>query len=234
LLGNIVGGEDWHKKRSGVSEDVALAQIVTAVTTVFYAAVFAIGYYLIIRGNRQTLREMRQERLSGGRPQVIVEMSLLNLPVVEFVVRNVSGGAAEDITFELSDVIEDSSGFVLSDLRYLKEGIPFLGPGEKIRCLWDRLDRLVLHFDEKGLHEGIAVKVSYQDLTGEAYSTEWRINPLLYEGLRYDASQLSQATSDPPPPKMPADAVSDETDVSTSKDRDGHKYQSTEESTPEN
>ena len=131
-------------------------------------------------------------------------------------------------------MIEDSSGFVLSDLRYLKEGIPFLGPGEKISCLWDRLDRLVLYFDEKGLHEGIAVKVSYQDLTGEAYSTEWRINPLLYEGLRYDASQLSQVTSDPPPPKMPADAVSDETDVSTSKDRDGHKYQSTEESTQDN
>jgi hypothetical protein len=68
-----------------MSEDVAIAQIVTAITTVFYAAVFAIGYYLIIRGNRQTLREMRQERLSGGRPQVIVEMSLLNLPMVELV-----------------------------------------------------------------------------------------------------------------------------------------------------
>jgi hypothetical protein len=54
-------------KERDVSEDVAIAQIVTVITTVFYAAVFAIGYYLIIRGNRQTLREMRQERLSGGR-----------------------------------------------------------------------------------------------------------------------------------------------------------------------
>jgi hypothetical protein len=50
-----------------VSEDVAIAQIVTAITTVFYAAVFAIGYYLMIQGNRQVLREMREERLSGGR-----------------------------------------------------------------------------------------------------------------------------------------------------------------------
>jgi hypothetical protein len=75
-----------------VSEDVAIAQIVTAITTVFYAAVFAIGYNLIIRGNRKILREMRQERLSGGRPQIIVEMSLVNLPIIEFVVRNVSGG----------------------------------------------------------------------------------------------------------------------------------------------
>jgi hypothetical protein len=107
-----------------VSEDVAIAQIVTAVTTVFYAAVFAIGYYLIVRGNRKTLMEMREERLSGGRPQVIVEMGLLNLPYVELVVRNVSGGAARDITFEFSGSIEDSSGFVISELRYLKEGIP--------------------------------------------------------------------------------------------------------------
>ena len=106
-----------------MSEDVAIAQIVTAVTTVFYAAVFAIGY-LIVRGNRKTLMEMREERLSGGRPQVIVEMGLLNLPYVELVVRNVSGGAARDITFEFSGSIEDSSGFVISELRYLKEGIP--------------------------------------------------------------------------------------------------------------
>ncbi len=49
-----------------MTEDVAIAQIVTAITTVFYAAVFAIGYYLIIKGNRETLREMREQRLSGG------------------------------------------------------------------------------------------------------------------------------------------------------------------------
>ena len=201
-----------------MSEDVAVAQIVTAITTVFYAAVFAIGYYLIIRGNRQTLSEMRHERLSGGRPQIIVEMGLLNLPVVEFVVRNVSGGAAQDITFGLSDPVEDSSGFVLSELRYLKEGVPFLGPGEKIGCLWDHIDRLAPYFHEKGLHEGIAVKVGYKDLTGEVYATEWRINPLLYEGLRYDASQLRQGYQGPPDrlaEKGTADTGSDESTNAT-------------------
>jgi hypothetical protein len=75
-----------------VSEDVDISQIVTAITTVFYAAVFAIGYYLMLKGNREVLREMREERLSGGRPQVIVEASLLNPLIVELVVRNPSGG----------------------------------------------------------------------------------------------------------------------------------------------
>ena len=192
-----------------MSEDVAIAQIVTAITTVFYAAVFAIGYYLMIKGNREVLREMREERLSGGRPQVIVETSLLSLPIVGFVVRNVSGGAAKDITLEFSGPIEDSSGFVISELRYIREGIPFLGPGERIRCIWHHIDRLVPYLREKRLYEGIAVKVSYKDLPGEAYTTEWRINPLLYEGLRYDASQLAQLAPGLLPEKIPADAKSD-------------------------
>ena len=159
------------------------------------AAVFAIGYYLIIKGNRETLSEMRQERLSGGRPQVMVETGLLNLPVLEFVVRNVSGGAAKGITLELSGSIEESSGFVISELRYIREGIPFLGPGERIYCVWDYIDRLIPYFRQKGLQEGIAVKVRFKDLSGESYTTDWRVNPLLYEGLRYDASQLSRGPS---------------------------------------
>jgi hypothetical protein len=158
-----------------VSQDVSIAQMITAITTVFYADVFASGYYMMIRGNREVLQEMREERLSGGRPQVIVETSLLNLPLVEFVVPHVSGGAAKDITFEIPDPIEDSSGYIISDLPYLKEGIPLLGSGERIRCLWDHIDRLMPSLREKGLHEGIAVKVNYRDLTGAAYITEWRI-----------------------------------------------------------
>ena len=192
-----------------MSEDVAIAQIVTAITTVFYAAVFAIGYYLMIKGNREVLREMREERLSGGRPQVIVETSLLSLPIVGVVVRNVSGGAAKGVTLEFSGPIENSSGFVISELRYIREGIPFLGPGERIRCIWHHIDRLVPYLREKRLYEGIAVKVSYKDLPGEAYTTEWRINPLLYEGLRYDASQLAQLAPGLLPEKIPADAKSD-------------------------
>jgi hypothetical protein len=82
-------------KRRSVSQDVSIAQIVTAITTVFYAAVFAIGYYMMIRGNREVLQEMREERLCGGRPQVIVERSLLSLPLVECVVPHLGGGSRE-------------------------------------------------------------------------------------------------------------------------------------------
>ena len=99
---------------------------------------------------------------------------------------------------------------MLSDLRYLREGISFLGPDERIRCLWDHIDRLVPYLREKGLQEGVAVKVSYKDLPGEAYATEWRINPLLYEGRRHDASRPSQGSSGPLPEKVTEDPKSGE------------------------
>lgn len=175
-----------------LSTDVAIAQIVTAVTTVFYAAVFAIGYYLLIKGNRETIREMREQRLSGGRPQVLVEADYGRLPMVGIVVR-VTGGSAKDITFGFSAPIEDSSGFVVSDLPYFKDGMNFLGPGAQVACVWDSLENLVTSLREKGLDKGIVVTVFYKDLAGESYQTEWRINPLIYEGNRHVHRQDSQS-----------------------------------------
>jgi hypothetical protein len=176
-----------------VTEDVAIAQIVTAVTTVFYAGVFAIGYYLLIKGNRETLREMREQRISGGRPQVVIQARYDRLPMVDLVVRNFGAGVAKDITFAFSDPIEDSTGFILSELPYLKEGMSFLGPGEEIACAWDNLDNLASFLREKGHNRGILVKVRYEDLAGESYETEWTINPLIYENNRHVPPHNHQA-----------------------------------------
>lgn len=57
-----------------------------------------------------------------GRPQVIVDDDHDSLPEVNIVVRNVNQGAAKDITFEFSTPVENSSGFVISDLPYFKDG----------------------------------------------------------------------------------------------------------------
>jgi hypothetical protein len=49
---------------AGIIRADELAQLITAITTVFYSGVFAFGYYMMIQGNQQTLKEMREERLS--------------------------------------------------------------------------------------------------------------------------------------------------------------------------
>jgi hypothetical protein len=113
--------------------------------------------------------------------------------MVDLVVRNFGAGAAKDITFAFSDPLEDSTGFVLSELPYLKEGMSFLGPGEEVACAWDNLDDLARSLREKGHKRGIVVKVRYEDLAGEAYETEWRINPLIYEHNRHVLPHNHQA-----------------------------------------
>ena len=177
---------------TGVASADKLAQLITAITTVFYAGVFALGYYLMIQSNRQTLKEMREERLSGGRPQLIVEARYSRFPKVDLIVRNITGGVAKDITFDFSAPMEDSKGFVLSELPYFREGMNFLGPGEEIASTWDDFEPLIASLKNKGLNKGITVTVTYEDLGGECYETAWQINPLLYEGNRFIPTEGSQ------------------------------------------
>lgn len=177
---------------AGIIRADELAQLITAITTVFYSGVFAFGYYMMIQGNQQTLKEMREERLSGGRPEVIVEARYSRFPKVDLAVRNLTGGVAKGITFDFSAPLEDSTGFVLSELPYFREGMTFLGPGEEIACTWDDFDPLIASLRKKGLNKGVTVTVRYEDLVGESYETAWQINPLLYAGTRFITGEERQ------------------------------------------
>ena len=113
--------------------------------------------------------------------------------MVDLVVKNFAAGVVKDITFAFSAPIEDSTGFVLSELPYLKEGMSFLGLGEEVACAWDNLDNLTSSLWQKGHQRGILVQVRYEDLAGEAYETEWRINPLIYGHIRHVPPHNHQA-----------------------------------------
>ena len=73
-------------------------------------------------------------------------------------------GPAKEITFDFSAPVEDSSGFVLSDLRFFKEGLPFLEPEAQITHHWDYLPNLIPMLKERGLEDGIKVTTKYKDL----------------------------------------------------------------------
>ncbi|CAN5749102.1 hypothetical protein BH23ACT11_BH23ACT11_13770 [soil metagenome] len=161
-----------------------ISAVASPISNVLLGLVFAVGYYLIIRLYRETVVEMREERLSGGRPQVIVQAEYSRLPEVEIAVRNVAGGAAKDITFDFSAPIESTDDFVVTDLPYFQHGLDFLEPGGEITCYWDSLENLLPDLRTRGLDDGILVTTKYKSLAGEPYTSTWRINPLLFEGYR--------------------------------------------------
>jgi hypothetical protein len=162
-----------------------VAQISSAVINAVFVVVLGVGYYFLFKSNREMLQEMRAQRTAMGRPQVIVDGDYDSLPDVNLVVRNVSEGAATDITFDFSAPIESSNGFVVSDLPYFKNGMDFLPPNGEVCCYWDHLDDLIPVLREKGLESGIKVTTRYRDLAGESYETTWTLNPSIYKESRF-------------------------------------------------
>lgn len=161
-----------------------LSTIASPLSNVLLGLIFAVGYYISFKLYRESIGEMQESRLSGGRPQVIVQADYKRLPEIEIVVRNLAVGAAKDIEFEFSDTIESSDGYVVSDLRYFREGLDFMEPGGEIKCHWDSLEDLLPLLKQRELADGVVVKVSYKSLAGTKYMDTWRINPLLFEGYR--------------------------------------------------
>jgi CBS domain-containing protein len=100
-------------------------------------------------------------------------------------IRNISEGAAKDITFEFSAPVERSDGTVISDLAYFQDGLSFLAPGKEITLHWDHLDTLLPFLREKGLEGGIEVITRYKDLAGGSYKTSWNLDPSIYRDGNY-------------------------------------------------
>lgn len=166
-----------------------LREAVTPLAQLVSAVAIAVGYLLLVRNQRKMIREQREERTAGGRPQVVVTADHSRLPEIYVVVRNFSEAPAQDITFEFSAPVESSDGYVLSDLPYFKDGLPFLAPQGEVTCYWDCMPSLVPLLKEKGLEDGIGVTTRYKDLAEESYKTDWKLHPLLFEGARIEDSK---------------------------------------------
>ncbi|CAN5128916.1 hypothetical protein BH20ACT11_BH20ACT11_08590 [soil metagenome] len=161
-----------------------ILQILSTVASVVVSGFFVYLYFIHLRLQRWTMNEMKEQRISGGRPLIIVEADYNRLPEIDLVVRNVGGGPAKNISFDFSANIKSSTGFVLTDLFYLRDGMDFLGPGGEIRCLWDDIDSLERTLHDDGLQQGIRVYSQYEGMNGDTYHSDYGINPLLYQGIR--------------------------------------------------
>jgi hypothetical protein len=178
----------------------AYTQIAATASNIIFFLVFVVAYYKMIKMDRQTLYLQEWQATAVGRPQVIVDDDFTRLPEVDISIRNISEGAAKDISFEFSAPIERSDGTVISDLAYFKDGLGFLAPGKEITLHWDRLDTLLPFLKEKGLDRGISVTTRYKDLAGKSYETAWNLHPSIYRDGNYvhykGISALVDATGD--------------------------------------
>ncbi len=163
---------------------IALSHVINPVHKTVFIVVIGLGYYTV-RATWATVQEMRAEHAAGGgRPLITVSEDYANLPNLSLIVQNVGQGPAKDISFEFSDPVKSSDGFVLSELPFFAEGLTSLAPGAKIGCYWDTLDNLLPLIKRGDIASDITVTVRYKDLNLNKLEHEWDVNPRLYEGIR--------------------------------------------------
>src|SRR4028119_1179564 len=155
-------------------EIAVLAQLLSSLGTLVVAA----G---ILYQGRQALKARQDE----DRPQIIVDADYTGRFTTNIVVRNIGHGMAKNITFEFSAPMETTEGRDITDLPYFRYGINFMAPQTDLPTVWDSYQNVVQNLRAKGLMEGITITSRYEDRQGEAYETEWTINPLLLEGSGY-------------------------------------------------
>ena len=167
----------------------SILQDVASIASLLNVAVLGIGYYFLIKLYHEWLGQRQEEHFAGGRPKVVVTADYSHLPEIHVVVRNFAHAPAKDVTFDFSAPIEDSDGVVISDLPYFQRGLHFLEPEGRVSRYWDVLSSLAPLLRKKRLEDGIRVTTTYKDLAGEAYESEWMINPLLFEVARIEQSK---------------------------------------------
>jgi hypothetical protein len=164
---------------------LTIAQIANPILQLIFIVVIGFGYYFSVRSTQRMVQEMTAEhQAGGGRPLITVSEDYATLPNLNIVIQNVGQGPAKRISFDFSEDIVSSDGFVVSDLPFFQEGLPSLAPGASIACYWDTLQNLLPLIKEGKIASDITVTVRYQDLTGTSYEHEWEVSARLYEGVR--------------------------------------------------
>lgn len=133
-------------------------------------------------------RLARQGREDQARPAVHVELQLSEglFQGVDLVVRNLGPTIATDVTLAFdpplaSTTDDDASSRRVSELAFLREGIPSLAPGGEVRTLLDLLPRRL----EAGMADRYEVAVRCRDVRGRRQSElKYVLDIGLFYGLR--------------------------------------------------
>jgi hypothetical protein len=174
-----------------------VSTVAQTIAPILYA-VFIVVIWFQFRAARESVQEVRQEFLAGGRPVVAVHDEFDHgTRALSIAVENVGQGPAKNISFAFSRPIESSDGVVVSGLPVFTVGLTSLSPGARITCFWDDLDDQMTFLRKNGIEgEDFQITVEYSDLTGSRYWNTWDVQPAIYEGLR--------------PPKRPAQHAQDQ------------------------
>lgn len=133
----------------------------------FATIVYAILTWMLVSETKE-MREVQTE----PRVSVVFQPREEWINFIDLIVKNIGLGPAYDIKFNVKPDFEYRKGRSLSEINFIKNGVKYLNPNQKIQFF---LTNLVEGFDKK-VKIPFTIEVSYKNKFGKKYSENFVID----------------------------------------------------------
>lgn len=149
---------------------------------VAFSAVVAIATIVYAILTWRLVSETRKMREAQTEPKISVTIQPREewISLIDMVIQNIGLGPAYNIKFEIKPDFEYAKGNFLSELGFIKSGLRYLAPNQKLQFF---LTSMIENFEEK-TKKPFEIKVTYQNSMGKKYEDAYVIDFSQLIGLR--------------------------------------------------
>ncbi|RLJ09256.1 MAG: hypothetical protein DRP13_00590 [Candidatus Aenigmatarchaeota archaeon] len=142
--------------------------------TVLFSGIVALAtvVYAILTWKLVSETKELREAQTEPRISVIYQPREEWINFIDLVIKNIGLGPAYDIKFEITPDFEYRKGHFLSELNFMKKGIKYLAPNQRIQFF---LTSMVEDFENK-IKKPFTIKVIYKNKFGKKYSESFVID----------------------------------------------------------
>ena len=156
---------------------VAIAIIVYAILTgklELFSAIVAFATVMYVILTCRLVSETKKMREAQTEPKVSVTIQPREewINLIDMVIQNIGLGPAYNIKFEINPDFEYMKGKFLSELGFMKNGLKYLAPNQKLQFF---LTSMIENFEEK-TKKSFEIKVTYQNSIGKTYKDVYMID----------------------------------------------------------
>jgi len=151
------------------------------VLTVIFSGVVASATVVYAILTWKLVSETRRMREAQTEPKVSVCIQPREewINFIDLVIQNIGLGPAYDIKFKISPDFEYAKDRFLSELGFMKNGISYLAPNQKIQFF---LTNMIENFEEK-MEKSFQVTITYKNSIGKTYEDKYPIDFSQFIGL---------------------------------------------------
>lgn len=154
-----------------------------AFSMVFSAVVaFATVVYAILTWKLVSETKKMREAQTEPKISVIVQPTEEWINAIDMIIQNIGLGPAYNVKFKVEPDFEYTEGKFLSELGFIKDGLRYLAPSQKLQIF---LTSMADNFEEK-VKKSFKIKVAYQNsIGGKKYEDSYTIDFSQFIGLRH-------------------------------------------------